>query len=282
MDSGIYQVRNLVNNKRYIGLTECFRVRKTSHFTRLRKNIHINPKLQNAYNKYGEQNFIFEIIEECENNKLEEREVFWVYFHDSLKNGYNCKEPGIRGGSVAKKYKWLNLKSRETFLLSVPEISKKTGLPPTGFLHVTRKESLFYRDWTLDGLEQDLIRYREDKIKKYPYIKILNPETNEKLEGNAYKIAKGLGFCPKELVRLHNEEITKWGGWILEKNLLIFKERKRKVRMDILDKKTNKIYENMNPATLFSILKIPALKWRRLYYSKIENIDNRFFLIGTR
>lgn len=281
MDSGIYQVRNLVNNKRYIGLTECFRVRKTSHFTRLRKNIHINPKLQNAFNKYGEQNFVFEILEECDNKKLEEREVFWVYFFDSLKNGYNCKEPGVRGGSVAKKYKWLNLKSRETFLLSVPEISKKTNLYPTGFLYVTRGESLFYKDWTLEDLEQDLIRYKEEKIKKYPYIKIFNPETNERIEGNSYEIAKKLNICPKELVRLFKKEITRWSGWVLEENTALFKKRKRKVRMDILDKETGDMYKNINPTNLFLTLAIPVLKWRRLYYGKINDIDNRFFLIGT-
>jgi hypothetical protein len=237
--------------------------------------------LQNAFNKHGEQNFVFEILEECEDKKLEEREVFWVHFYDSLKNGYNCKEPGMRGGSVAKKYKWLNLKSRETFLLSVPEITKKTGLAPSGFLPVTRRESLFYRDWTLEDSEKDLIKSKEEKLKKYPHIKIFNPETNERLEGNAYEVAKKLNFPPGELVRLSKGEVIRWSGWILEGNDALFKRRKGRVRLSVLDKETGSLYENINPANLFSILAIPVLKWRKLYYGKIDNIDNRFFLIRT-
>lgn len=281
MNSGIYQIRNLINDKRYIGLTKCFRTRKTVHFTQLRRNIHTNPKLQHSFNKYGEQNFIFEIIEECEEKRLEEREVFWVSFYNSLENGYNCKEPGIRGGSVAKKYKWLNLKSREVFFLSVPDITKKTGLAANGFLLVTRKESLFYRDWTLESLESDLIKYKEGKLKKYPYIKIFNPKTNEKVEGNAYELAKRLNVSPYEFVRLSKGDVIRCSGWVLEGNDTLFKKRGKKIKMDILDKRTDKIYEKINPDNLFLTLSVPVLKWRKLYYGKIEDIDNRFFLVKT-
>jgi group I intron endonuclease len=65
--SGIYQIRNLVNNKIYVGSTENFGIRKKRHFYQLKKGNHTNIHLQNAYNKYGKESFIFEIIEYVKN-----------------------------------------------------------------------------------------------------------------------------------------------------------------------------------------------------------------------
>lgn len=59
---GIYIIKCLSNGKIYVGSAVDLMNRKSQHFYRLRKNKHGNSHLQNAYNKYGEQNFIFEII----------------------------------------------------------------------------------------------------------------------------------------------------------------------------------------------------------------------------
>lgn len=64
---GIYVIKCLANNKLYVGSAVNLISRKSEHFYRLRKNTHGNPHLQNAYNKYGEHNFLFSIIEIVEN-----------------------------------------------------------------------------------------------------------------------------------------------------------------------------------------------------------------------
>ena len=74
--SGIYKI--VCNGECiYIGQSINLRDRKSSHLRRLRKNNHYNIYLQRLFNKYKD-NFIFEKIEECEPDKLTEREMFWI------------------------------------------------------------------------------------------------------------------------------------------------------------------------------------------------------------
>jgi group I intron endonuclease len=64
--AGVYRIRNLVNGKVYIGSTASdLAYRWREHRKRLRGGQHGNRHLQSAWNKYGEHNFIFEVIENC-------------------------------------------------------------------------------------------------------------------------------------------------------------------------------------------------------------------------
>ena len=69
MKSGIYKITNLKNGKFYIGSSKDIERRWWEHTNELDKNIHINKKLQNAWNFYGKDNFKFEIIEELKNER---------------------------------------------------------------------------------------------------------------------------------------------------------------------------------------------------------------------
>lgn len=60
---GIYKITNATNGKFYIGSTNNLRKRKREHFGALRKGKHVNNHLQRSFNKHGEGNFKFEIIE---------------------------------------------------------------------------------------------------------------------------------------------------------------------------------------------------------------------------
>ena len=84
----IYKIENRLNNRIYIGSAINFNNRKSKHLFKLRKGIHHSPILQNAWNKYGEDNFIFSIIENIlVNNHLLVREQYYI---DTLKPYYNC------------------------------------------------------------------------------------------------------------------------------------------------------------------------------------------------
>ena len=72
VNKGIYQIRNVINGKVYIGSTiRNFKVRWKEHRSELRSNRHHSRHLQNAWNKYGESNFSFEIVEYVTNNITE-------------------------------------------------------------------------------------------------------------------------------------------------------------------------------------------------------------------
>ena len=88
--SGIYKILNILNGKMYIGSSVSFEQRWTQHRSELRRNKHHSPKLQRAWNKYGEDAFVFSIIEECAPEILEKREQFWMDHYNAYgRHGYN-------------------------------------------------------------------------------------------------------------------------------------------------------------------------------------------------
>lgn len=100
----IYEIRNLVNNKRYIGQTIQFIEKRWRDHRRLLNNgKHRNVHLQNAWNKYGPLSFKFSILHTCstldELNKLEEKLI-----KENI-NGYNLKLGGDNGGKCSDKMK---------------------------------------------------------------------------------------------------------------------------------------------------------------------------------
>lgn len=90
--SGVYCIRNKVNGKVYIGSSkDCYHRIRAQHFYRLQRNIHTNPHLQSAWNKYGKQNFEAFCLEICSENILHTREQYWISETESLNSscGYN-------------------------------------------------------------------------------------------------------------------------------------------------------------------------------------------------
>lgn len=82
---GVYAIINKISKTSYIGSTKMsFMIRLTHHLGRLRVNLHKNKHLQNAWNKYGEENFIFEIIEITDKYTTLEKEQIWIDKHREL------------------------------------------------------------------------------------------------------------------------------------------------------------------------------------------------------
>lgn len=84
--SGIYCIVNTDNQRKYVGSSKNLYQRLQKHRAYLRKNMHENKKLQNSWNKHGEDRFQYFILEFCPEDCLIEREQFYI---DTLKPWYN-------------------------------------------------------------------------------------------------------------------------------------------------------------------------------------------------
>lgn len=86
MSSGIYQIRNIVNGKCYIGSAVDLKKRWLGHLNDLCHRRHHSRHLQNAFDKYGEEIFVFEVLEEVEPENLLMHEQFYL---DTQNSEYN-------------------------------------------------------------------------------------------------------------------------------------------------------------------------------------------------
>jgi group I intron endonuclease len=89
----IYCYENIVNNKKYIGqTTQPLRDRICQHNTE-----RVCRKLYYAIQKYGINKFSIYILEQCLDSELNEKEIYWINYHNSIKTGYNIRFGGSRG-----------------------------------------------------------------------------------------------------------------------------------------------------------------------------------------
>lgn len=77
---GIYLFTNLISGKRYIGSSGNLYNRLHEHLHNLNNNKSHNKYFQNSWNKYGEDNFIYGILEFCNEENQFEREQFYIDF----------------------------------------------------------------------------------------------------------------------------------------------------------------------------------------------------------
>lgn len=127
MNSGIYLIRNIINNKVYVGQTRNFTNRKRSHFKELGIGRHYNKYLQRSFNKYGSNNFEFEIIERCPIDFLNQKERFWIKKYKSEYNeyGYNASYAYVLFNEYDKKKVINRSKRTVNEIILSPEVRKK-------------------------------------------------------------------------------------------------------------------------------------------------------------
>lgn len=90
MVRGIYKIINIVNNKFYVGSAVDLKRRKTRHFSELRTGKHNNRHLQAAWAKYGEQAFVFVVVDELQPDAdLLAAENVWLKEHVGKTYCYN-------------------------------------------------------------------------------------------------------------------------------------------------------------------------------------------------
>lgn len=99
----IYKITNNINGKCYIGKTErTINIRWSEHIRLSR--LKLDLPLYRAFSKYGIDNFSIEEIEQCDSDKIDEREIYWIDYFNSYRKGYNCTAGGEGGIKTHEEY----------------------------------------------------------------------------------------------------------------------------------------------------------------------------------
>ena len=87
----IYKITNKINGHSYIGQTVLTpEIRWKFHLRDSKKEECLNRPLYRAIQKYGIENFLLTTVEEVSADQLDEREIYWIEYYDTYKNGYNA------------------------------------------------------------------------------------------------------------------------------------------------------------------------------------------------
>lgn len=185
---GIYMIMNLVNRKFYIGSSYNINNRWNVHKACLKTNNHPSKYLQRAYNKYGKDNFIYEVLENCPENNLIEREQYWMDFHKIYlpENGYNIsptagKTTGYKHTQESKEKMTILLKERISKM--TPEERKEVfgkgrrNNPISKEHYEKLKEGLKKSGWLSSDRKKEITKLAN-------FLKISKPILQYDLEGN--------------------------------------------------------------------------------------------------
>lgn len=215
MNGFIYKITNRVNNKSYIGQT---RFTVEHRFKQHIKNYNIEHRKQPlymAFDKYGLQNFKVETLEECDVDKLDEREIYWIAYYDTFRNGYNAT---LGGQKHSAKYFWTDNQYEEIKSLYLSGFSTR---------YIAEKFKVSY------DIIRSILKSMNVKIRNHG-LDVNNVEAQEII--TAYKEGLGIGF----LARYYHTSFNEVKNFLLSKNVdlkqqISIKDDEDKIQLMIRD-----------------------------------------------
>jgi group I intron endonuclease len=88
----VYKISNVITGRMYVGGTNHYSLRKRQHLHELRSRCHYSKSMQDEFNRYGERQFVFSILELSSLDKLRETEQKWL---DKLHPEFNTNRDAI-------------------------------------------------------------------------------------------------------------------------------------------------------------------------------------------
>ena len=166
--SGVYEIRCLPNGKFYIGSSVNLRERWRRHLVTLQRGEHHNYYLQQAWDKYGEEQFIFSILEHTTSNEVLVVEQKWIDFTQCVKRriGFNISALACAPGSDLG-FTWEGFNDPDGNAVTIINLhdycrQHKLDFPSMHRLSVGKSKLKSYKGWT----HKNSVRQR-DYIKTY-------------------------------------------------------------------------------------------------------------------
>lgn len=118
---GIYKIENLINHKVYIGQSKDIKSRFNQH-----KSAETNKHLKHSFEKYGIENFSFEIIKETYDRNYWEIFLIQIYHATDDNFGYNIECGGTYGSPIRTEEERENYReSKREYYRNLPDSEKK-------------------------------------------------------------------------------------------------------------------------------------------------------------
>lgn len=149
-EKGVYVIKNKINNNVYIGSTTMYFLKRFHHhLSMLRANKHKNKYLQNAWNKYGEENFEFNILEVCNKEECLNREQYYIdmykdssYNINPLASGTpNLSQETINRRAATMKEKFAKGEIQSNFKKGHTPWNKGMTMGETSYLKVPKRKT---------------------------------------------------------------------------------------------------------------------------------------------
>ena len=142
----IYIIKNLINNKVYIGQTiQKLSKRFNGHCCYSKTDKSINMYIKRAIHKYGRENFSIELLEECNIEDLNQREQYWIKKYDSYNNGYNLTLGGQDSNyfSLHRLENTIDIKKFKDYIIEfkplASEVAKHFGISKCSVYNLIKK-----------------------------------------------------------------------------------------------------------------------------------------------
>lgn len=103
-ESGVFAITNRATEKIFIGMSVDLKATKNSYFNKLRGGICSNFELQEDFDRFGEAEFEFDVLEYCSKEELYKKRRFYLEFYRTHKDVYGRRK-GIRHQSAETKKK---------------------------------------------------------------------------------------------------------------------------------------------------------------------------------
>lgn len=214
--SGIYKIQSSIKPERiYIGSAVNYKRRKNLHLFNLRKNNHHSLKLQNHYNKYGENDLLFELIIVCEKHDLIKQEQIFIdlynpWFNNSRTAG-NCL--GVKHTVATRK----KVSESHKGLIRTKEHCKNLSISLTGnkLSEETRQKirmAHIGRKLTKEHVEKirskTIGQKRSEEFKDRMRNRVISEKTRNRISASR----KGIKFSEEHKIKLSNarKKVTPW------------------------------------------------------------------------